>query len=171
MVFRRKKDKIPVRKNEDKKGELSERRPYDLWSEMDRLFDQFRSNLDDIFWDTSTDLPTTKYNRTPPMDIADLGDKYEMNVEMPGISKDNVDIQVTPNSIEISAEEKETEENKGKNWLRRERTNTSFYRSLQLPEELNTDDVGAEMEDGVIKISLPKKEPKPEEKPKKVDVK
>ena len=58
-----------------------------------------------------------------------------------------------------------------KNWLRRERSSTSFYRALELPEELKTDNVDAEFSDGILTVKLPKVEPKPEHKPKKVKIK
>ncbi|MDH7507418.1 MAG: Hsp20/alpha crystallin family protein, partial [Candidatus Thermoplasmatota archaeon] len=84
---------------------------------------------------------------------------------------DNIDIQVTPNAVEISAKQETSEEEKQKNWLRRERSSTSFYRYLELPEELKTDSVEAEMKDGLLTIKLPKVEPKPEYKATKVKIK
>jgi HSP20 family protein len=147
------------------------RRPYELWSNMDRLFDQFRSNFDDLFWGPETSFLTSSEFRTPLMDIMDLGDKYEMHVEMPGIKKEDINIEVTPTMVEISAEHKETSEKKGKNWLRQERSSTDFYRCLELPEELKTGNVDAELKDGVLRLSLPKAEPKPKFETKKVKIK
>jgi HSP20 family protein len=109
--------------------------------------------------------------RTPTMDVVDLGNRYEMTFEMPGISKDNIEIQVMPNAVEISAKQENEEEEKKKNWLRRERSYTNFYRHLELPEEIKTDSVEAEMKDGVLTMSLPKIEPKPEYKATKVKIK
>ena len=170
MAIRKdKKDKMIVRP--DEKGQITTRRPFDLWSDMDRLFDSFKSNFDDIFWpweQRSGPFAITTQNRTPPMDH---GDRYEVRLEMPGIPKDNVDIQVTPSGFEIKAECGDTKEEKGKNWLRRECSGMSFYRSLELPEELKTDDVDAELKDGVLTLTLPKSEPKPEYKAKKVHIK
>ena len=94
-----------------------------------------------------------------------------MRLEMPGIPKDDINIEVTPTSIEVSAQHDESKEDKDKNWLRRERSSIGFYRSLELPEELKTDDVNAELKDGILTIKLPKVEPKPEHKPKKVQIK
>jgi len=169
--MRDRKDKLAIRPTE-KKGEITQRRPTDLWSEMDQLFDRFRSNFDDLFWGPSTSIMSPfNETRTPTMDIADLGNRYEMCLEMPGISKDNIDIQVTPNGIEIEAKQETSEEEKQKNWLRRERSSTSYYRHLELPEEVKTDNVEAEMKDGVLTIKLPKVEPKPEHKATKVRIK
>ena len=137
------------------------------------MFDSFRTDFDDIFWPwTGTSgLTTYAQRRTPPMDIVDMGDHYEMRLEMPGIPKDNVDIQVTHNGIEIKAECDDIKEEKGKNWLRRECSGMSFYRAVELPEELNTENVNAELKDGILTVSIPKLEPTPEQKPKKVKIK
>ncbi len=168
-IRKNKKDKLAIRNKEDE-NRIMPKRPYDLWTDLDTLFDQFRTSFDDIFWSPTTSL-TNIAHRTPPMDIADLGDKYEMQVEMPGIPKDDINIEVTPNGIEISADQEKTEEDKDKNWLRRERSSVKFYRSLELPEELKTDKIDAELRDGILTISMPKTEPKPEHKPRKINIK
>jgi HSP20 family protein len=168
-----KENKLAVRPS-DPSGDITTLRPADLWSEMDRMFDNFRTNFDDLFWPWGHRVPslsTMTQKRTPPMDVADLGDHYEMKIEMPGIPKDNVDIQVTANTVEIKAECDDIKEEKGKNWLRRECSGMSFYRALELPEELQTDSVDAELKDGILLLKLPKMEPKPEYKPKKVNIK
>jgi HSP20 family protein len=167
-----KKNKLTVQPSE-RKGELTTQRPMDLWNEMDKMFDDFRSNFDDLFWlwrGTNSMTAMTSY-RSPPMDIADHGDHYEMHVEMPGIPKDDINVEVTPNTIEISAQHDESKEHKDKNWLRRERSTTSFYRALEVPEEVKTDKVDAELSDGVLTLKLPKMEPKPEYKAKKINIK
>jgi HSP20 family protein len=173
MVIRKeKKDKIMVRPKE-RKGEITPRNAFDIWSDFDRIFDNFRSRFDDLFWPTIQTTRPLIYDesRAPLADVADLGDRYEMHIEMPGIKKDNVNIEVTPNSIEISAECGGSEEKKGKNWLRRECSNMSYYRSLELPEEIKTDNVEAELKNGVLKLNIPKVEPKQEYKPTKVKIK
>lgn len=155
------------------KGEITPRRTYDIWRDMDSLFDTFRTDFDDLFWPWSGTRGLTTYtqDRTPPIDVADMGDHYEMRLEVPGIPKENIDIQVSQNGIEIKAQCQETNEEKGKNWLRRECTGASFYRSVELPEELRTQDVDAELKNGILSIVIPKVEPRPESKPKKVKIK
>ncbi len=172
MVRRKQKENSLAIRPKERKGDITTRRPVDLWSEMDRMFENFRSNFDDLFWPWgSQSAPLTTTKRTPPMDIADLGDHYEMHLEMPGIPKDNINIEVTPNTIEVSAQYNEDTEEKNKNWLRRERSSTSYYRALEVPEELKTNNVDAEFNDGILTVKLPKVEPKPEHKPKKVKIK
>jgi HSP20 family protein len=172
MAIRKdKKNKLSVRPQE--KGEITTNRPYDLWTDIDQLFDNFRSDFDDLFWPLGHrgQMNTMIQKRTPPMDIADMGDHYEMKLEIPGIPKDKIDIKVSPNTIEVKAEYDENKEEKGKNWLRRECSSMNFYRALEVPEELQTENVEAELEDGILKINLPKVEPKLEYKAKKVKIK
>ena len=171
MNIRKDKKNKLIEKPRDK-AQLSVRRPYDIWTDMDKLFDSFRTGFDDIFWPWSNTSQITAYDqkRTPPMDVADMGDRYEMRLEMPGIPKDSVDIQVTQNGVEIKAECKDIKEEKSKNWLRRECSGMSFYRAVELPEDLKTDDADAELRDGVLTVSIPKLEPKPEQKPTKVNI-
>jgi HSP20 family protein len=90
---------------------------------------------------------------------------------MPGIPKNDINIEVTPNSVEISAEHQESEEEEKKNWLRRERSSMSYYRSFELPEEIKSDNVDAELKDGILTVTLPKVKPKPERKSKKINIK
>ena len=80
-------------------------------------------------------------------------------------------IREWPRLLAELKERETSEEEKNKNWLRRERSSTNFYRHLELPEELKTDSVEAEMKDGVLTIKLPKVEPKPEFKTTKVKIK
>ena len=170
-IRKEKKNKIAVRPSEG--SEITTKRPYDLWTDIDRLFDSFRSEFDDLFWPWGQRSGLTSYNttRTPSMDVCDMGNHYEMKVEMPGIPKENVNIRVTPNGVEIEAKCEESKEEKDKNWLRRECSGMSFYRSLELPEELKTDHVEAELKDGILILNLPKVEPKQEYKAKKVQIK
>jgi HSP20 family protein len=171
-LIKGKKDKLAIRPTEGKTGELTPRRPYDVWTDMDQLFDQFRMNFNDLLWRPNTSLFNTFDDlRTPMMDVADLGNRYEMKLEIPGIPKENINIEVSQTGIEISANH-ETEENEDtKNWLRRERSSTSFYRSIEFPDKIKTDTVDAEFKDGVLNLILPKAEPKPEIKSTKVKIK
>lgn len=169
----RKEKKNKIIEHPSTQGQITNTRPYDIWSEFDHLFDTFRSNFDDLFYPFGHQgrfLPSTQ-QRIPPMNLADLGDRYEMKVELPGVAKEDVNIEVTTNGIEIKAQHCETSENETENWLRKECSATSFYRSLELPEELKTDNVQAELKDGILSISLPKMQPKPESKAKKVSIK
>lgn len=170
MALRKgKKEKLAIVPKE-KRGIVAQR-PYDLWMDMDKLFDSFRSNFDELFWGPGTSLMSSSDFRTPVIDVVDLGDKYEMHIEMPGIKKEDINIEVTPTMVEVCAEHEETSKDKGKNWLRQERSSMDFYRCLQLPEDVKTGNVEAELKDGLLTLSLPKAEPKQKFETTKVKIK
>ena len=106
-------------------------------------------------------------------ELADRGDKFELQVEVPGIEKDKIDLKATKYSIEISGKHSEkTEEKKGKRYLYTERLYRSFYRNVSLPEEIVPSKVAAKVENGVLKVDLPKKIPtKGEGEATRIDVK
>lgn len=110
-------------------------------------------------------------------ELADRGDKFELQVEVPGIEKEKIDVKATKYSVEISGKhsektEEKTEEEKGKRYLYTERLYRSFYRNVTLPEEIVPSKVAAKVENGVLKVDLPKKTPtKGEGEATKIDVK
>jgi HSP20 family protein len=132
---------------------------------------QFPSN-------TTTTIPEAPDMRMAVYELADRGDKFELQVELPGIEKEKIDLKATKYSIEISGkhsektEEQKTEEEKGKRYLYTERLYRSFYRNVSLPEEIVPSYVAAKLENGVLKVDLPKKTPtKAEEETTKIDIK
>lgn len=68
--------------------------------------------------------------RLPACDMVDKGDKYELQLEVPGIDKDKIDVKATKNSIEISAEQSEKTEEKKRNYVYNERSYRSFHRRI-----------------------------------------
>jgi len=154
-----------------KRKAIVTRSPWDFWMNIDRPFEHLRQDFNEFFWPPETNLLTLPDYRTPVMDVIDHGDKYEMHIEMPGIKKDEINIEVTPNAVEICAAHKETKEQKGKNWLRQERSDMDFYRYLEVPEQVKTGRVEAELKDGVLNLSLPKAEPKAKYESTKVKIK
>jgi HSP20 family protein len=144
--------------------------PMAVMTDMDRLFEEFRNEWENTFlmprtW--ATDLV-----RQPLIDLADNGREYVVKAELPGINKDDLNIEVTENGIEISGETKseEKEEDKDRGYIRRERRYSKFYRSLPLPENILTDKAEADLKDGVLTVKLPKAAPL-EKKAKKLPVK
>lgn len=144
--------------------------PWTMLNDMDRVFDDFRSE-----WESLFRAPTAQEAlavRQPLIDLADNGKEYLVKAEIPGISKDDLKIEVTQDSLEISGEtsveEKEEDEESG--YIRRERRYSRFFRNLPLPENVLTDKVEAELKDGILTVTLPKAAP-PEKKSKKVPVK
>jgi HSP20 family protein len=144
--------------------------PWSMLNDMDRIFDDFRSE-----WESLLSAPrslSAEMTRQPLVDLVDNGKEYLVKAEIPGINKDDLKIEVTEDSLEISGETRfeEKEEDKETGYLRRERRYSKFYRSLPLPENVLTEKVEADLKDGVLTVKLPKAVP-PEKKTKKVTVK
>ena len=109
--------------------------------------------------------------RAPLCDMVDKGDRYELVVEVPGIEKEKVDLKATRHAIEITGEQTEKTEEKGKNYVYNERSYRSFQRRIPIPEEIVPSKVNAKMVNGVLTVELPKKVPtKVEEESAKVKV-
>jgi HSP20 family protein len=103
-------------------------------------------------------------------DIIDEGDKLRIKMDVPGVKKNEIDLNVTDNSVEISAQHKESSEEKKKNFLRRERSEVSYYRTLPLPEKVNSSQAKATLTDGVLDVVLPKTTPTAVPKKKSIPV-
>lgn len=133
----------------------------------------FGDNLFDDFFDGFT-RPTrsaAKY-RTPQVDVMRTDVKehengYELEIDLPGYKKENVKAELKDGYLtitaEVKSEENEEDEKSGK-YIRRERYYGSSSRTFYVGKELTQEDIKAKFEDGILKISVPKKEAKPEVK-------
>jgi HSP20 family protein len=110
-------------------------------------------------------MPFTE-EAVPSMDLEDRGKDYRVTVDLPGFRKEEVEIELTDDSVVVHAEKTEAEEEKKKRYVRRERTSQTYYRRVMLPEEIRSDDAKANLTDGLLEITLPKKEPKESKKVK-----
>jgi HSP20 family protein len=100
-------------------------------------------------------------NRTmnvPSVNITEQKDEYQVSLAAPGLKKDDFHIDVDGNMLTISSEKEENKEEKDKKFTRKEYSYSSFSRSFTLPDEINKEKIDAKYEDGVLKISLPRKE-------------
>lgn len=104
----------------------------------------------------------------PPIDLSETNDKITVKAEIPGIDPKDIDISIQDNTLFLKGEKREEKEEKGKNYYRIERQYGSFSRSVVLPATVNTDKVTAECKNGVLEITLQKKE---EVKPKQISIK
>jgi len=142
---------------------------------IDDMFSEFRQSFDDLMRpffplaeiEQDLKLPT----RYAQVDLIDNGDSFTVSAELPGFTKDQVDVQINKDGVAIRAECKEEKEDKRKNYLHRERAYSSLQRFIAFPEEVEPAKVEGAMNEGVLELKVPKKEPKPEEKPRKVELK
>lgn len=112
---------------------------------------------DDFFRGT----PVYKKNAKSIMktDIRDTEDSYELDVDLPGYKKDEISAQLKDGYLTISASKNTENEEKDKkgNYIRRERYNGTMSRSFYVGDAIHQDDIHAKYEDGILKLSIPKK--------------
>lgn len=99
-----------------------------------------------------------KVMNVPAVNITEQKNDYLVSLAAPGLKKDDFKIDVDGNMLTISSEKEESKEEKDKKFTRKEYNYSSFSRSFTLPEEINKEKIEAKYEDGVLKISLPRKE-------------
>jgi len=104
----------------------------------------------------------------PLTDIYEDKEKYTLKLDLPGIKKDDVKISFVDNKLSISGERSQESEHKDSKCHRIERSFGRYYRSFNLPENVQSDKINAEFKDGQLTISVPKAE---EAKPKEIEIK
>jgi HSP20 family protein len=166
MTMAKKKAEAPPIKKA-KKPELSVREPQPSWiEEFNKLSEPFRLIPWDPFrgfeWPVEYELPT----RVPYVDVIDSGNEYVVKAELPGIKKENVEIEFGANELVVSAKSDVETEEKGKNYLHRERAFSTFHRHIGFGESIDTEKVSASMSEGILEIKLPKLGPAPKQKTK-----
>ena len=131
---------------------------------LDRMFNQM---LGDVW---GTQLPGEDVSPRlwmPPVDIRETEEALMFAVELPGLTKENIDLTLENNILTISGERKFEKETKSEEYHRMERSYGNFSRSFTLPAGVRTDKVDANFEHGVLHIQLPKQEGA---KPKKISI-
>lgn len=134
--------------------------PRTLRDEMDRLFDSFFG---------MTPAPSERGAVwSPAVNVREDDNNFYIEAELPGMSKEDIDLEIEQNSLVIKGDRKFEKKEEGENYHFVERSYGSFYRSFTLPSNVNGEAISAEYKDGVLQVTVPKKE---EVKPKKVDIK
>ena len=95
---------------------------------------------------------------SPFVDIFEEGNEVVVKAELPGMAKDEIDVNIADDVITISGEKKSEERIEKKDFFRLERSHGSFSRSLTLPAETQTDKTKASFKDGVLEVRIPKTE-------------
>jgi len=109
--------------------------------------------------------------REATVDLVDEGNKFVVHAEMPGVTKDNIDVALTNDGIEISAETDVETEDTEKNFVVRERVYSHIYKQLSFPEEVIPEQAESTFRNGLLEVSIPKKTIAPTPKKHKVTVK
>lgn len=129
---------------------------------LNRFGERMPSVIDNFFkpwgeWFDDSSL-WGKMLTVPAVNITDDKDGFNVSLAVPGMKKEDFNIDVDGNMITISCEKEENNEEKDATFTRKEYNYSSFKRSFTLPEEVNKEKIDARYEDGVLKLILPKKE-------------
>lgn len=140
-------------------------------SEIDRVFDDFFRPL--ASWGKegaarqplTFSFPAVDASFIPSVDVKDTGEGYLVTAELPGFTREEVELTLTENSLSLKGEHREEKERKEEAYFMREISSGSFRRVIGLPGPIDTDKVSARMKDGVLTVTLAKSD-----KPKKLDI-
>jgi HSP20 family protein len=134
-----------------------------------REFDRLRKEMDDLYGALSGGtLPMPSAGVFPLTNLTEDSKNYYVRAELPGIKSNDLDIQVTGEGISISGERKIPKEGENARYHRREREAGKFSRLIHFPGQVDTEKVEASMENGVLKVTIPKSEAA---KPRQITVK
>lgn len=127
-----------------------------------------QNRMNSLFRDfNETDNPLTTASFVPAVDIYEDAKKVVLKLEVPGMEEKDLDIRVENNTLTVKGERKFEKDEKEENFHRIERRYGSFYRSFTLPTTVDTENVQATYNAGILKLDLNKK---PEAQPKQIKV-
>ena len=132
--------------------------PFNVLKEFN---DKFGNVLD-------VDSDPEKRSWSPKINVVENEKNYVVTAEIPGVDKDKIDIDIKDNTLTIKGEKSFEKKEEKDNYLRVERSYGKFQRSFYLDEHVDREKINAKYKDGVLEITLPKKE---EATPKKIEVK
>jgi HSP20 family protein len=170
-MMRKTKSRELARKTEPAPAsEIDVRRPFSFFDEWDNWFESLRKEFENRFWGPAVSRAPTAMSRTPLIDLADAGKEFVVKAELPGVEKEDVNVRVSPDSIEIRAESQRERKEDERDYYYHERSYNAFERVLPFPEEVLADQADAKLKDGVLEVRVPKKVPTTPKEPVKVPV-
>ncbi len=170
QTSRKKPKKVNIKPKKENRQPLAEKtsspppvwNPFELVDNMDQWF--WEDPWTPIWWTRRQMTPWNKRTTEPdtkitPLDVVDMGTSFKIITEVPGVTKKDLDVNVTPNQISICGELTSEIKDEEHGYLRRERSYSSLCRSTALPEEVDPEKAEATLKDGILEIILPKKTP------------
>jgi HSP20 family protein len=130
------------------------------FEEMERRFEEFFRrpfSLLEPSWFPRLRLPEMR-EVSPNVDIFEDGNDIVVKAEIPGLKKEDIEVNITDDMITISGEKKKEEKVEKKDYYRIERSYGSFTRSFRMPKEVQSDKAKASFKDGVLQVRVPKTE-------------
>ena len=145
--------------------------PFHEMERMERMFDEFFRRPFSLLTRTpwASMLPEMEQVTAPHVDVYEEGNNLVVKAEVPGISKENIEVSFRDNILMISGEKRKEEKIENKDYYQMERSYGSFSRSVYLPSEVKSEEASATFRDGVLEIRIPKTE-ESKEKVKKITI-
>ena len=121
------------------------------------LINQFRNfqNFPTVFKDEDSNIFTSRW--VPAVDIKEEDNAYIIHADVPGVKPEEIDVTMEHGMLTIKGERKEDTEEEKEGYKRVERVRGSFYRRFSMPDNADPDKIDASSENGVLKITIPKK--------------
>lgn len=135
-----------------------------FYSDMDRLFSEFVRPSSLLGHWVGEGLRDTW---VPPVDVRETDSSYVFAAELPGLTKDDVEITLEDNLLTLSGEREVVEKSETETYHRIERSQGKFSRSFSLPSQVDSTKVAATFQDGVLTIEVPKSE---QAKPRRIEI-
>ena len=134
-----------------------------------RAVDPFEMMRDLMRWDPFAELGTLggREEFTPTFEVKETRDAYEFKADLPGVKQEDLDISLTGNRLTVSGKREEERRQEDERYYAYERSYGSFSRSFTLPEGGDVEHARADLSNGVLTVTLPKR---PEVQPKKIEV-
>lgn len=130
------------------------------FAEMERWFEELWRRPLSLFG--SSLLPGLKvaerYEISPSVDIYETDDEVILKADLPGVKKDELNVNITENMLTITGKKEKEEKVERENYYRYERSHGSFLRKFELPHGIDPDMIKAHYEDGVLEVRFPKTE-------------
>lgn len=122
-------------------------------------FPTFSNFFDSLFEREFPDVFKTKaYYTVPAVNVIENKDSFQLELAAPGMNKNDFKLNLNNDVLSIKVEKENEKEENENNYMRKEFSYSSFERSFTLPDSVNSDNINAAYENGVLKISIPKKE-------------
>jgi HSP20 family protein len=136
---------------------------FDDWME-DAFHDSFFTGRNPLYGKNSKNIMKT--------DVRETADSYELDIDLPGFKKDQISAELKDGYLTVSASKglDKEEKNKEGKYIRRERYSGAMTRSFYVGNAVAQEDVHARFEDGILKLSIPKKDAKAEEEKKRIAI-
>jgi HSP20 family protein len=130
---------------------------------------RFRRDIYDLMDRFLSGTPFSEFDSewSPLVDVSETNNAINVRVELPGLDKNDINVDVSGDMLSIKGKKKEEEEKKDKGYYMRESYFGSFQRNIKLPADIQSDKVEAKFKDGILNIKLPKSE---EKKAKKIQI-